>query len=91
MSNHNHQCMGARDLQFIKDHNVPLNYDNLVADRDSMDPMKCLAHRTIQEGLRDRYGYYSDQVAWDANNGVVHTFIMNGYLMNGVNPFIGYQ
>jgi hypothetical protein len=81
--------MGTSDLNFIKNNNVhvtidkkdvPLNYNTLLKDKNSSDPSDCNAHRSIQEQLRDKYGYYSDPISWDKNNQTVHTYIAKKYV-----------
>jgi hypothetical protein len=68
--------LGAKDIAFIANNNVPYNVAQLYTDMNSLDPLDCMAHRGIQENLRDNYGYKSDQKTWNENCKVIHEYTM---------------
>jgi hypothetical protein len=71
--------IGTADINYIRNNNVrgplgTLDPDYYVKTKNSTDIGDIDTHRTTQELLRDKYNYYSDQKAWNANNYAMHNY-----------------
>lgn len=61
---------------------MPFNATVLEQERHLTDVKHAIAHRGIQEDMRNIYHVKADQKAWNLNNKIIHEYRMSKYSKN---------